>query len=1650
VIDNSKLVDSLAEHLVDRYLKDISEGKVIQIVDIQMDLATKLNIRCLEILGATGNFHGSMITLSKRKNAATYEEKAEVVVELRNQHKHSLVVFIPQEYSRTTQSIASFKSLSIPSIMEEQANKILKELENDNAFMLNKSLSTLLSKNKSIEDWLLLLLECKESREPLNYFASNLWRLDLIPDVIEQTLDIEKLSENVQVCRTLSTRSNPMQTPVERFDELGLIKDGQWEELRNLLIKNKSNLFNWKKAIFDSNNKNLLFSNWKFKSGIASAIHSLEMQAFVGASGKVDKTSGVVRIPSGDFIAEKGFVKIKWVMNPVRVDADFNWKIEVMSSIDHDVEEADAEAVIRKTQFSFKANFENLLGERIEEYFGRRICLRVSAIDETGTTLTKVDGQLAQIYSEPFILVKDVSEDPTHPGSSGSTKVLSIAEVGLLAVIDNNVKDVEQLEGPFVTTLNISDQTLTVYLNSMYTVEVNSYLMRLQDQQFSNPEKSYSYVDVINRIYPNGYRLESKEIVGLPEDFVISRKNFFQSFSTESDGTKPYLETVFWDSNLITKLEDYVSNYLKLIRSENLDPETRNKLLSLDTLEIQIETNSGMKSALVLPSLHPLRAMWLKDYSLALREIAKKLMALAPSERRKNIDLNLVRQVLPINYPFVVTKGKDAFVHAFEASFGTGVFLNLQDRDNLQMKESIQRILNIQRTEKYNYQIATRMTEHILSYLNTTEQAMGIRISLFNAGTAALAAEAISRVRAHTSSEGISNRFNITGYSAEDLGVNELKSLKLLAEKINRESLFEGGLFRPELSIRVNELSELDDSPEATNISILHGASKSEISTQGCEVEKYQRDGLFNGLITYLFSYSLESEDGITHFTTPTVHDSKKSLISLPNLHQAFSRMASGSDYGFALKLPLGLQQIALIDQIHSLSDWVLTLDTFIGPALYEDVLNSTKSGIVVIDYSPEFVDGFGDRLTLTTTKYFEITRILSRAMLDLGLEDQGITARDVLRGLSSISGRLAMRLLGNNSLATEAVGLFAVYQYLNSKDLLQDSIIIPIDAHQEIFSPKRHDEQRDNDRCDLLLVKIKDDVFEISFVEVKTRRSRFIDDLPATMATQIENTSEWLRHLLFDSASQRVDQSLQWSRWASLLHFYADRSRLHGLISSNDIGEVHSKIADICERRLRPTKIINKGFIVCLDFEGSLPDLFRLNMELEIINESRVRELSFVTTREMTEKGTEVNSEQSEVVPLRQDLNSDTSELLPSNELNTTVQFPLLGVIEKMETQESTEVEVNELKNTSQVKSEQPRNQEVGTQLNDLETPKEFQIHLGMDTADQSVDWKLSVKGSPHGLIAGVSGHGKSVTTRNIVKGFAEARIPTIIFDFHGEMAEISGVELNVIDVGAEGLPFSPFGFNREVAMPVSSAAQEISEILRNIGGLGDIQHAHVRTALLNIYDAKNLTDQNSFGEELPTMEDFVRELEIIQSNNRGKNALERLNWFTSFGLFRASALKKFDALDARGSVFDLSRYSQEEVKLTAGSFILKKIYNEMFLWGKSDRLKLSLILDEAHRLASDPTIPKLMKEGRKYGVSLLLASQNLDDFAPEVVQNAGLRIAFRNNHPASRKIAALLNQRDSMNLAQQIEKLDVGWAFVITETTKNTRKTRMRSIDN
>lgn len=133
-------------------------------------------------------------------------------------------------------------------------------------------------------------------------------------------------------------------------------------------------------------------------------------------------------------------------------------------------------------------------------------------------------------------------------------------------------------------------------------------------------------------------------------------------------------------------------------------------------------------------------------------------------------------------------------------------------------------------------------------------------------------------------------------------------------------------------------------------------------------------------------------------------------------------------------------------------------------------------------------------------------------------------------------------------------------------------------------------------------------------------------------------------------------------------------------------------------------------------------------------------------------------------------------------------------------------------------------------------------------------------------------------------------------------------------------------------------------------------------------------------------------------------------------------------------GLVIDLHNLYAETLQLAAGAFVLRKLYKDMFRWGATDRLRLAIVLDEAHRLARDITLPKIMKEGRKFGIAVIVASQGMSDFHPDVLGNAGTKVVFRTNYPESRKIAGFIRVRQGQDLPAHIEQLTVGSAYVQT----------------
>ena len=88
----------------------------------------------------------------------------------------------------------------------------------------------------------------------------------------------------------------------------------------------------------------------------------------------------------------------------------------------------------------------------------------------------------------------------------------------------------------------------------------------------------------------------------------------------------------------------------------------------------------------------------------------------------------------------------------------------------------------------------------------------------------------------------------------------------------------------------------------------------------------------------------------------------------------------------------------------------------------------------------------------MTTTHRGEVERLLSDAMTELDLAAVAESVRDLLSHLQVVSGRLALRLVGRSSLATEAVSLAALMAYLRHRGDLDGTIVVPVDAHQEVF----------------------------------------------------------------------------------------------------------------------------------------------------------------------------------------------------------------------------------------------------------------------------------------------------------------------------------------------------------------------------------------------------------------------------------------------------------------------------------------------------------------------------------------------------------------------------------------------------------------------
>jgi DNA polymerase III delta prime subunit len=267
-------------------------------------------------------------------------------------------------------------------------------------------------------------------------------------------------------------------------------------------------------------------------------------------------------------------------------------------------------------------------------------------------------------------------------------------------------------------------------------------------------------------------------------------------------------------------------------------------------------------------------------------------------------------------------------------------------------------------------------------------------------------------------------------------------------------------------------------------------------------------------------------------------------------------------------------------------------------------------------------------------------------------------------------------------------------------------------------------------------------------------------------------------------------------------------------------------------------------------------------------------------------------------------------------------------------------------------------------------------------------VRWPLTIKGNPHLLVAGLPGMGKTNCLLNLCRQMLAVGIRPIVFSYHQDIDErLESLVGSVRLIDFHGLGFNPLQvLDRESRMAYLDVAGALRDIFVAIfPELGDIQGERIRGAIKGSFIEEGWSDPNTVLAELREPE-FKRFVEILQNDpkpDRGlRTLLARLEELGDYGFFDLSESQESLWESEQPIVIRIHTTQNDNLQKAFASLVFYGLYKDMFRRGLQDRITHAVVFDEAHRAAGLRLIPIMAKECRKYGISLVLASQEAKDF--------------------------------------------------------------------
>ena len=340
------------------------------------------------------------------------------------------------------------------------------------------------------------------------------------------------------------------------------------------------------------------------------------------------------------------------------------------------------------------------------------------------------------------------------------------------------------------------------------------------------------------------------------------------------------------------------------------------------------------------------------------------------------------------------------------------------------------------------------------------------------------------------------------------------------------------------------------------------------------------------------------------------------------------------------------------------------------------------------------------------------------------------------------------------------------------------------------------------------------------------------------------------------------------------------------------------------------------------------------------------------------------------------------------------------------------------------------------------------------------------------HGLIAGATGTGKTVTLQVLAEGFSNAGVPVFMADVKGDLSGVtqSGKPHPKIDERVEKIGITDFALGEVPAIFWDIFGRQGHPLRTTISEMGPV----LISRLLDLSDAQEGVLHIAFavaddeGMLLLDLKDLRAMLNFVSDNRKELNEYGHIS-SASVGAVQRKLLQ----LESEGAeeffgepaleIADLMRTTRDGrglVNILAADELMRspKVYSTFLLWllselfetlpevGDPDKPKLVFFFDEAHLLFDDAPkalldkVEQVVRLIRSKGVGVYFVTQSPLDIPVDVLGQLGNRVqhALRAFTPkdqkAVRSAAQTFRTNPELDTEEAITQLGIGEALVST----------------